>query len=58
MDKIISLGKRYIFHWHNLKKEFEQVILFNKDNKGTAPQAPRYTSFDRLIKSKKLSEIF
>jgi len=33
-------------------------ILLDKEKKGLAPQAPRYTSLDKLIKAKKLSQVF
>lgn len=33
-------------------------IPFDKGNLGSAIQGPRYTSFDKLIKAKSLSEVF
>lgn len=33
-------------------------IELDKDKKGLAPQAPRYTAIDRLLKAKKLSQVF
>ena len=33
-------------------------ISLDKDKKGLAPQAPRYTSIERLLKAKKLSQVF
>jgi hypothetical protein len=35
-----------------------KVIPLDKTKKGLAPQAPRYTSIDRLLKAKTLSEVF
>jgi hypothetical protein len=48
---------KYILTFKSTAKEIGPITL-DKDIKGLAPQAPRYTSFDRLIKSKKLSQIF
>ncbi|HBF00749.1 hypothetical protein [Cyclobacterium marinum] len=33
-------------------------IPLDKDKKGLAPQAPRYTSIDKVLKAKKLSQVF
>jgi len=49
---------KYILYFKNPPAQLKPPLLLDKDKKGTAPQGPRYTSFDRLIKSKKLSEIF
>lgn len=49
---------KYILYFKNPPVQLKPPLLLDKDKKGTAPQGPRYTSFDRLIKSKKLSEIF
>ena len=48
---------KYVLNFNGAAKEIEPIEL-DKDKKGLAPQAPRYTSFDKLMGAKKLSEVF
>ncbi len=48
---------KYILYFKEPAKEIPHIEL-GKDKKGVAPQAPRYTSYDRLMKATKLSELF
>lgn len=48
---------KYILYFKEAARQIPSIPL-DKDKKGLAPQAPRYTSFDKLIKAKKLSQVF
>jgi len=48
---------KYILYFKEPAKEISPINL-DKDIKGLAPQAPRYTSIEKLLKAKKLSQIF
>lgn len=48
---------KYILYFKEPAKEIAPIEL-DKDKKGIAPQASRYTSYDRLMKATKLSEVF
>lgn len=48
---------KYILKFKSFPIELKKIPL-DKDIKGMAPQAPRYTSLKRLLKAKKLSEVF
>lgn len=48
---------KYIVYFKDAPKKITP-IPFDKDKKGIAPQSPRYTSLDRLLKAKKLSQVF
>lgn len=48
---------KYILYFKETAKQITPIPL-DKDKKGLAPQAPRYTSFEKLIKAKKLSQVF
>jgi hypothetical protein len=49
---------KYILYFKNPAQPLHPNLHLDKDKKGTAPQGPRYTSLDRILNSKKLSEIF
>ena len=60
--EIVSIEKwedtnKYILKFKDAAKAITPIPL-DRDKKGLAPQAPRYTSLDRLIKAKKLSQVF
>lgn len=48
---------KYILYFKEPAKEIKHIGL-DKNKKGLAPQAPRYTSYKRLIAAKSLSEVF
>ena len=48
---------KYIVFFKDPAKEISHVLLDTK-KKGTAPQAPRYTTYEKLIKAKVLSDVF
>jgi hypothetical protein len=48
---------KYFLKFKESAKKIGPIIL-DKEKKGLAPQAPRYTSMDKLIKAKKLSQVF
>lgn len=48
---------KYLLRFKDSAKEIEAIAL-DKERKGLAPQAPRYTSFEKLIKAKKMSQVF
>ena len=48
---------KYILTFKNPAKQVNPILQLDKDKKGTAPQGQRYTTLDRILKSKKLSEI-
>jgi hypothetical protein len=48
---------KYIVYFKDPAKEISHVQLDTK-KKGTAPQAPRYTTYEKLMKAKFLSDIF
>jgi hypothetical protein len=48
---------KYILYFKNQPIRIEPIPL-NKARKGLAPQAPRYTSLQRLLKAKDLGEVF
>lgn len=48
---------KYIVFFKDPAKEISHVILDTK-KKGTAPQAPRYTTYVKLMKAKVLSDVF
>ena len=48
---------KYIIYFKNPAKEISYVLLDTK-KKWTAPQAPRYTTYEKLLKAKVLSDVF
>jgi len=56
IEKYKDTGK-YIVHFKGNPKKVEPIKLSVR-KKGAAPQAPRYTSFKRLLRAKKLHEVF
>jgi hypothetical protein len=48
---------KYILYFKDKATKIKSIQL-DKTKKGLAPQAPRYTSIDKLLKAKKLSEVF
>jgi hypothetical protein len=56
IDKYKDTNK-YIVYFKDPAKEISHILLDTK-KKGTAPQAPRYTTFDKLTKAKVLSDVF
>lgn len=48
---------KYIVYFKDPAKEINPVKLDTK-KKGTAPQAPRYTTYEKLMKGKVLSDVF
>ena len=48
---------KYIVTFKDSAKEISHVLLDTK-KKGTAPQAPRYTTYEKLMKAKVLSDVF
>jgi predicted DNA binding CopG/RHH family protein len=48
---------KYIVYFKDPAKEINHVLLDTK-KKGTAPQAPRYTTYKKLMKAKVLSDVF
>jgi hypothetical protein len=48
---------KYIVYFKDPAKEINHVLLDTK-KKGTAPQAPRYTTYEKLMKAKVLSDVF
>lgn len=48
---------KYILYFKDKANKIKAIPL-DKTKKGLAPQAPRYTSIDRLLKAKNLSEVF
>ena len=48
---------KYIVYFKDPAKEIKHILLDTK-KKGTAPQAPRYTTYEKLMKAKVLSDIF
>ncbi|MDO9580509.1 MAG: hypothetical protein Q7J06_08075 [Bacteroidales bacterium] len=48
---------KYIVTFKDSAKEISHVLLDTK-KKGTAPQAPRYTAYEKLLKAKVLSDVF
>ncbi len=48
---------KYILNFKEPAKEIPHIEL-NRDKKGLAPQAPRYTNYKKLISAKQLSDIF
>ena len=60
--EVVSIEKwqdtnKYVLNFKEAPKEIIPIPL-DKDKKGLAPQAPRYTSIERLLKAKKLSQVF
>ena len=50
---------KYILKFKEAAKAIGPISLDKEmGKKGLAPQAPRYTSFDKLLKAKKLSQVF
>ena len=50
---------KYILKFKDAAKAIGPISLDKEmGKKGLAPQAPRYTSFDKLLKAKKLSQVF
>jgi len=47
---------KYILYFKNPAKKIGPIVL-PKNNKGLAPQAPRYTSFKKLIKAKTMKDV-
>ncbi|WP_298367590.1 hypothetical protein [uncultured Lutibacter sp.] len=56
IDKYQNTNK-YILYFKDKAIKMNPIKLDSK-KKGQAPQAPRYTSFSKLIKANKLSEVF
>jgi hypothetical protein len=48
---------KYIVYFKDPAKEINHVLLDTK-KKGTAPQAPRYTIYEKLISAKVLSDVY
>ncbi|HUX59554.1 MAG TPA: hypothetical protein VMV77_21455 [Bacteroidales bacterium] len=48
---------KYIVYFKDPATEISHVLLDTK-KKGTAPQAPRYTTYEKLLKAKVLSDVF
>ena len=48
---------KYIVKFKGPAKSIKSIDL-NKDKKGVAPQSPRYTSIDKLLKAKNISQVF
>lgn len=48
---------KYILYFKEKANKLNPITL-DKDKKGLAPQAPRYTSIERVLKAKKMSDIF
>ena len=48
---------KYIVYFKDKAVKIKPISL-DKEKKGVAPQAPRYTSLDKLLKAKVLSQIF
>lgn len=48
---------KYILYFKDSAKEIKHIEL-DKNKKGLAPQAPRYTSYTKLMAAKTLSEVF
>lgn len=48
---------KYILYFKDAPKTITPIPL-DKDKKGLAPQAPRYTSIEKVLKAKKLSQVF
>jgi len=48
---------KYILRFKESAIEIKPISL-DKDKKGVAPQAPRYTSLDKLLKAKVVSQVF
>lgn len=48
---------KYIVYFKEPAEEISHLILDNK-KKGIAPQAPRYTNYEKLMKGKVLSDVF
>lgn len=50
---------KYILYFKESARKINPIpIDTDKGKRGLAPQAPRYTSMDKLIKAKKLSQVF
>jgi hypothetical protein len=50
-------SSKYVVHFKGPAKKMEP-IKFTEKKKGVAPQAPRYTTFNKLMKAKTISEVF
>lgn len=48
---------KYILNFKESAKEIPHIKL-DRDKKGLAPQAPRYTNYKKLISAKQLSDVF
>ena len=48
---------KYVVHFKDQPTQITPVKL-DKNKKGLAPQAPRYSSLDRILKARKLSDVF
>lgn len=48
---------KYILYFKESAKEIQHIEL-DKNKKGIAPQAPRYTNYTKLMSAKHLSEVF
>ncbi|MDV3954914.1 hypothetical protein CMT74_03375 [Elizabethkingia anophelis] len=48
---------KYILYFKDKAISINPIPL-DKDKKGLAPQAPRYTAIDKILKAKKLSQVF
>jgi len=48
---------KYIVHFKDKARQVGPIKLTSK-KKGSAPQAPRYTTFEKLIAAKTLEEVF
>jgi predicted DNA binding CopG/RHH family protein len=56
IEKYKDTGK-YIVYFKEPAKEIEPIKL-TTGKSGKAPQAPRYTTFEKLLKAKKLEDVF
>jgi len=48
---------KYILKFKDVPKKITSIPL-DKDKRGLAPQAPRYTSLEKLLKAKRISQVF
>ena len=60
--EVVSIEKwddtnKYVLYFKDGAKSINPISL-DKDKKGLAPQAPRYTATDKILKAKKLSQVF
>ncbi len=56
-SKNIRIPNKYIVYFKESAREINPVKLDTK-KKGSVPQAPRYTTYEKLMKGKVLSDVF